>query len=63
MNWAILIREWHCIDDDSIEDADQYSTVGVIALGASAWWIVDAHKWFTGPIRTINEFEKEAGTM
>ncbi|UZJ57577.1 hypothetical protein CBS101457_006897 [Exobasidium rhododendri] len=37
--------------------------LGVITLGSLTWWLVDAHKWFTGPIRTIQDHEKENSSM
>lgn len=27
--------------------------LGVIVIGSLTWWLIDAHKWFTGPIKTI----------
>jgi hypothetical protein len=29
--------------------------VGVMVIGVALWWWLSAHKWFTGPRRTIDE--------
>lgn len=31
--------------------------VGLVLLVSGGWWVCDAHKWFTGPRRTVEEEE------
>lgn len=31
--------------------------VGVVLLVSGGWWVADAHKWFHGPRRTLEDSE------
>ena len=41
----------------------QYAPIAlaVVVGGAMLWWVLSAHRWFTGPVRTVDDLDPHVG--
>ena len=35
----------------------------ILVGGAALWWVLSAHRWFTGPVRNVDEPEARAAVQ